>query len=218
MVWTVLNQRLSRNDYEVVTIESGNLPFPNLLAEVLGRMDRKSPIDLRNEKFPLLLRFRKLLQEQVLSTGRHFVLVIDEAQEMDPGDLVELKNLTNMGTEESTLLTILLIGQPELRAKVKALPQLDQRISLRFHLNPLGRGDIPSYLGHRLKVAGHPTGEVFSPACSELVFRATGGIPRKINRICKLSLDMAYSLSSPEVDEGIVTTIVRDLYRQEGIL
>ena len=218
MIWTVLAKRLPPQEYEVVSVESGNLPFPHLLAEILSRMDAKAPMDLGGEKFPLLVRFRRLLDERIVKTGRHFVLIVDEAQELDPKDLVELKNLTNLGSEESTPLTILLIGQPELREKVKLLPQLDQRISLRFHLNPLARRDVGDYLGHRLRIAGHATGDVFSPDCTDLLYRATGGIPRKINRICKLSLDLAFSLSRASVDEPIVRSIVQDLQRQEGVL
>lgn len=218
MVWSVLTKRLDPQQYEVVSLESGNLPFPHLLSEVISRWDKGTPPDLAGEKFPLLVRFRKMLEERVIALGRHFVLVVDEAQELAPADLVELKNLTNLGSEEGAPITVLLIGQPELRAKVKALPQLDQRISLRFHLNPLGERDIPRYLAHRLKVAGHATGGVFDPACTTTLCRATGGIPRKINRICKMALDLGFSMSRSRVEEDLVASVVRDLYRQDGTL
>lgn len=216
LVWTTLLKRLPSSEYEAVALENGNLAFHDLLAEMLARMDRKNAPETR-EKYPLLRKFRSLLEERV-AEGRHVVLVVDEAQELALPDLVELKNLSNMGSEEGSALTILLVGQPELREKVRALPQLDQRISLRYHLNPLAPRDVPGYLAHRLVTAGHPTGELFSGACAELLYASSGGIPRRINRICKLSLDMAYSRSLPEVEEGIVDAIVRDLRRQEGAL
>ena len=128
----------------------------------------------------------------------------------------ELKNLTNLASDEGNYLTIILVGQPELRDILNKIPQVDQRVSLRFHLNFLRREEIKEYIGHRLKMAGGASGKIFDQDAVDLIYHESKGVPRKINRICKLALDQGYSLDAPRIGKEIVTGIVNDLHRQKG--
>ena len=155
--------------------------------------------------------------ERIHAEGRHLVLIFDEAQEMSCATLNELKLLTNLNGNGKNLLTIILVGQPELRDLVTKLPAINQRISLRFHLNALNLQDAGNYLRHRLKVAGHATGELFSPEAVEIAFQASQGIPRELNRLAKLAIEFAWFQSCTEVTGKAITTVVKDLQRHNSL-
>jgi general secretion pathway protein A len=214
---TVIENVLDRNLYELVTLESSDLPFNHLLAEFINQIDYKGIEIARLSKFELLFHFKKCLKEKIINHGRHLVIFLDEAQQMEPMTLDELKNLSNISSEEENYLTIILVGQPELRDILKNMPQIDQRVSLRFHLNFLNAEEIRGYICHRLKSAGHVTGEVFTKEAIEFMYRDSKGIPREINRIAKLALDRAFSLQRRRIGKEIVAGIITDLHRQKGI-
>src|ERR1700740_3743235 len=117
--------------------------------------------------------------------GKRVVLVVDEAQNLSPEVLEQVRLLTNLETNTQKLLQIILIGQPELRellGRVEAR-QLAQRITGRYHLNPLSREETVAYVRHRLRVAGATTDLLSPPALNE-VFRLSHGVPRVINIVC----------------------------------
>lgn len=148
---------------------------------------------------------------------RHVVLVFDEAQDLRADTLADLKRLLNLNDDGTGRLTLILIGQPELRQKVRAHPPLDQRVSLRFHLGGMRAADCPAYLRHRLRVAGHPTGGLFAPAAEALLAAAIGGVPREINRIAKLALETARAELAPAVAEAHVQAVLDDLERHRTL-
>jgi len=121
--------------------------------------------------------------------GRHPVLIIDEAQNLRPKVLEQVRLLTNLETSKQKLLQIFLLGQPELRAMLASpeLRQLNQRITARFHLKPLGTRETSAYVEHRIAVAGVDR-PLFSRAALRAVHRCSGGVPRLINLICDRSL------------------------------
>ena len=131
------------------------------------------------------------------------VLVVDEAQNLSPEVLEQVRLLTNLETNTQKLLQIILIGQPELRELLarNELRQLAQRITGRYHLNPLSREETVAYVRHRLRVAG-ATSDIFAPGALSAVFRLSGGVPRVINVICDRALLGAYSLGSAPGDGG----------------
>lgn len=148
---------------------------------------------------------------------RQLVLVIDEAQDLPRDTLLDLKRLSNLNGEIAGNLTIVLIGQPELRQLVESLPPVDQRISLRFHLLNLSSNEVGAYVEHRLRIAGHPSGKVFTPECYEILFQASRGVPREINRVAKLSLDSAAARRSISVHPADVESVVEDLRRHQSM-
>ena len=114
--------------------------------------------------------------------GRRVVLVVDEAQNLAPDVLEQVRLLTNLETETQKLLQIILIGQPELRKLLarEDLRQIAQRITARFHLDPLSRDETYAYVRHRLRVAGATT-DIFTRGALREIYRISGGIPRVIN-------------------------------------
>jgi general secretion pathway protein A len=139
------------------------------------------------------------------SAGRRVVLIVDEAQNLSLELLEQIRLLTNLETARHKLLQIILIGQPELR-EVLARPdmrQVAQRITGRYHLEPLSRDDTSAYVRHRLKVAG-AQGEVFSPAALREIFRRSKGIPRLINVLADRALLAGYAIEKPRIDRGLV--------------
>ena len=137
--------------------------------------------------------------------GRRTILVVDEAQNLAPDVLEEVRLLTNLETSKYKLLQIILIGQPELRELLARtdLRQLAQRITGRYHLEPLSREETAQYVEHRLKVAG-ALGEVFDAAAKREVFRLSNGVPRLINVICDRALLGAYSAETRRVSRRLI--------------
>jgi general secretion pathway protein A len=139
------------------------------------------------------------------AAGRKTLIIIDEAQNLTSSVLEQLRLLTNLETNRCKLLQIVLIGQPELREMLerRELRQLSQRITARFHLNPLSKGEIADYIAHRLTIAGaHRV--LFTPAAIDRLFRLSGGIPRIINLICDRALLGAYAQGKAQADKKIL--------------
>jgi general secretion pathway protein A len=215
MTRAVFSERLDPARFCVVTEENSAFSFSELLGLVLKQLDT-SPDDAGHTKYARVERLKKVI-ERVRQEGRHLVLIFDEAQEMSTRTLNELKLLTNLNRAGQGNLTIILVGQPELRPLVGQLPAIDQRISLRFHLNALDLEDSRNYLRHRLKMAGHPTGELFSAEASERAFQASLGVPRELNRMAKLALEFAWLKNLPQVNGAAVDAVVRDLQRHQNL-
>ncbi len=148
------------------------------------------------------------LNQHLLSAhaaGRRTILVVDEAQNLAPAVLEQVRMLTNLETAKQKLLQIILIGQPELRELLgrNDLRQLAQRITGRYHLEPLTREESAQYVEHRLRVAG-ALGEVIDNAAKKEVFRLSQGVPRLINVICDRALLGAYSQESRIITKRLV--------------
>jgi type II secretory pathway predicted ATPase ExeA len=149
--------------------------------------------------------------------GRKAVLIIEEAQNLSSDLLEQVRLLTNLETNESKLLQIIMIGQPELREKL-ALPelrQLAQRITARYHLGPLTKKEIPSYVAHRLQVAGG-LGTLFEPGTMSRLYRLSGGIPRLVNIICDRALLGAYVKGKDRIDGRILRNAAREVLGGSG--
>lgn len=211
----VFSERLDPRRFCVATQENSAFSFSELLGLVLEELEG-NPTDAGQTKFARVERLKKIVA-RVHQEGRHLVLIFDEAQDMTPATLNELKLLTNLNRAGQSYLTIVLVGQPELRPLVSGLPQIDQRISLRFHLNALDVEDSTNYLRHRLKVAGHPTGELFAQDAIDRAYQMTLGVPRELNRVAKLSLEFAWVKEYTQVNLKAVEAVVRDLERHQNL-
>jgi general secretion pathway protein A len=137
--------------------------------------------------------------------GRRTILVVDEAQNLAPAVLEQVRLLTNLETSKQKLLQIILIGQPELRELLgrNDLRQLAQRITGRYHLEPLTREETSQYVEHRLRVAG-ALGEVIDNSAKKEVFRLSQGVPRLINVICDRALLGAYAQESRTINRQLI--------------
>jgi general secretion pathway protein A len=154
---------------------------------------------------------RRLLEAH--AKGRRIVVIVDEAQNLMPATLEQVRLLTNLETASQKLLQIILIGQPELREVLDRveLRQLAQRITGRYHLAPLSRGETASYVNHRLKVAG-ASGEIFSNSALNEVHRLSDGIPRIINVICDRALLGAFTQEQHRIGPGMIREAASEVY------
>jgi general secretion pathway protein A len=145
------------------------------------------------------------------------ILIVDEAQGLNPKLLEEIRLLSNFETSKSKLLQIILVGQPELKKMLlhPGLRQLRQRINLRYHLNPLSEKETKGYIEKRLRVAG-AKGRLFTEKAIEEIYRISEGIPRLINILCDNSLLNGYALEQKIVDDKSVREAARDLNLKSG--
>ena len=164
------------------------------------------------KKVELLHSIKKFLLQQH-KTGRRMLLIVDEAQNLDPLVLEEIRFLADMEYKNNKLLNVFLIGQPELN-KILALPQMEQlvqRIHLRFHLKSLKEDEVREYILHRLDVAeGEHTIEINENAFP-LIYIYTGGRPRLINVLCDHALTCAYASDQRAFDKELIQTAIEEL-------
>lgn len=137
--------------------------------------------------------------------GKQTLLIIDEAQHLQPAVLEQLRLLTNLETNTRKLLQVILIGQPELQQLLKRndLRQLAQRITARYHLLPLNQHEVQQYLSYRLKVAGCER-PIFNAAAIKKLYQLSGGIPRLVNLMADRALLAAYSQQQALVNDKLV--------------
>ena len=147
------------------------------------------------------------------AAGRGAVLIIDEAQDMSV-DLLELTRLlSNLETSSHKLLQIVLVGQPELRDKLRssALRQLNQRITVRYHLGRMTKAETAGYLRHRLSVAGNRGRLLLAPEAVNEIYRYSGGTPRLVNVVGDKVLLAGYVMGADQIDKRVVQRAIRDL-------
>jgi hypothetical protein len=162
-------------------------------------------------KMDLLDALNAFLLEQNRQ-GHNVAIIVDEAQNLSFAVLEQIRMLSNIETEKEKLLQIVLVGQPELRRKLASarLRQLSQRITVRYHLTPLGREDVRSYIYYRLKVAGSHGDVVFTRAALDEIAYVSGGVPRLINVVADRALMVGYVRGSRRITRGMVCQAARE--------
>jgi general secretion pathway protein A len=202
-----LIQRLEAERYEIALMTNPSWTPVDFLREVLYQLGVETRATSKPE---LLHQFQEAVYRN-FQEQRETVLIVDEAQLIeDESVLEELRLLMNFQTDERFLVTVLLIGSPELIPKVRKLKHLDQRIAIRYHLNTLDSTHTESYVTHRLRMAGRET-PIFTPAAIQLIFDFTRGTPREINSLCDMALLIGYSKRLAAIDERIVAEVIRDM-------
>ena len=152
--------------------------------------------------------------ENNMKDGKKTVVMIDEAHIITDKSVWEgLRLLLNFQTEDKFLLTLLILGQPELKDSVDSNKQLSQRIAIRCHLTSMGFEDTQKYIQHRLEIAGAKK-PIFSGEAVHSIFEKSGGIPRRINHICDLALLTGFGRKVDKIDGVIISEVTRDL---EGV-
>ena len=170
-------------------------------------------LDPAGRSKPLMLRdLSQYLVDQRLA-GRLVLLVIDEAQNLGLASLEELRMLSNLETEKSKLLQIVLVGQPNLRDKLAApeLEQLRQRITVSYHLPPLDAGETCNYINHRLRRAALTTPLEFPREATDLIHARSRGVPRIINVICDAALVFGYAEERRVFDAATLREVLSEL-------
>ena len=149
--------------------------------------------------------------------GRNVVLIIDEAQNLKPSQLEQIRLLSNIETEKHKLLQIILVGQPELLDKLKlsSLRQLNQRVAVRYHILPLEKEELRRYLSFRLQIARNGTAETqpvqFTDKAVDAIHLISQGTPRVINMICDRALLAGFVQETFSIDEKIIYKCAREV-------
>ncbi|HEX5815543.1 MAG TPA: AAA family ATPase [Methylomirabilota bacterium] len=202
-----LIQRLEAERYEIGLLTNPRWDAVDFLREVLYQLG----VETTERSKPELLHLLHDLFFRNFRDGRDTVVIVDEAQLLEDASLFEeLRLLMNFQTDDRFLVTVLLIGSPELREKIRALKHLDQRIAIRYHLNALDDAHTAAYVAHRLKMAGR-TRPLFTEDAIQLIFDFTRGTPREINNVCDVALLVGYTRRAGEVGEKIVAEVIKDM-------
>jgi general secretion pathway protein A len=202
-----LIQRLEAERYEIGLLTNPSWNAADFLREVLYQLG----VETAEKNKPELLHLLNDAFYRNYQAGRDSVVIVDEAQLIeDDAVFEELRLLLNFQTAERFLVTILLIGSPELAVKVRRMKHLDQRITLRYHLNTLDYTHTANYIAHRLKMAGRRT-QLFTDEAIKLIFDFTRGTPREINNLCDVALLVGYSKRAKEIGEKIIAEVIKDM-------
>lgn len=209
LVRTLLTQ-LEPDKYRSALIFNPTLSPVGLLQEVNRELGLFFDSGDNRELHQALNAF--LLREN--SLDRTVVLVIDEAQNLSPNVLEQIRLISNLETAREKLIQIVLVGQPELKSLLARddLRQLKQRISVRYHLDRMDEADIHGYIRHRIRIAAEGREPVFfsAPAVKKIT-KESGGLPRLINSICDRAILLAYTKDVREISAGMAEKAILDL-------
>jgi len=205
MLSRVFIQQLPDSEFDIGLMTNPSLEPIDFLKEAIYQIG----LNPQSTAKPDLL---KILNDRMLENvqkNRSMLLIIDEAQLIPKDTFEEIRLLLNFQLNERYLLTLILLGQPELREIIRGYKQLDQRIAIRYHLNPLNLDDTAKYVVFRLGKAGRSE-NMFTAAAMEEIFSYSQGVPRKINNICDLALLIGFSAKSDTIDSDIIKKVVKD--------
>jgi general secretion pathway protein A len=195
-------------DINIGLITNTNIPASQFLKAIC----REFEIDVdMEEKVDIMEIFQNFLIERYAQNER-VLLIIDEAQNISPDAMEEIRMLSNLEAEKSHLIQIILLGQPELKYKLQRndLKQFAQRVSTHYHINGLNKDEVNNYIRYRLKVGEAENLDIFKKDAIELIYQHSLGIPRIINVICDTALVYGYADGIKIIDESLIETVIRE--------
>ncbi len=203
-------EMLPPEKYDISLVTNPLLSPTEIIREICNQLGIKSSPTW--PKTQLLSELNDRLYKNMRS-HKDTVIIIDEAQSVkDIKTLEELRLLLNFQLNDRFLLTLILIGQPELREMIDKYKQLKQRLAIRYHLNPLGKKDSKEYIQHRLEVAG-ARNSIFASTVHDLIWQNSGGVPRVINSICDMSLLLGFTKKTKGINTDLVRKAISGLDR-----
>lgn len=204
-----LFRRVDPNSYVAAQLVSTQLEADDTLRLIAAAFGLKHE---ESSKAALLKRLEEYLAS-VARQGRRALLVVDEAQNLAPRAVEELRMLSNFQIGEKSLLQSFLLGQPEFRHTLQGegMQQLRQRIIASYHLGPMDAAETRAYIEHRMTTVGWVGDPEFSEDCFGPIFDFTGGIPRRINTLCDRVLLFGYLEDKHRIDAGTVAAVIGDL-------
>ncbi len=206
LIRTLINE-IDPKKYHVVLLNNPRWSAEDLLREILYQLGAG---ELPERKRDVLSQINDRLY-QVVQEGRHTVVIVDEAQVIDDLETFdELRMLLNFQFNDRFMLSLIFSGQPELRPKMREMPQLTQRIAVKYHLVPLHAEETERYIDYRLALAGSMR-NLFDQGATDLVYEFTKGVPRTINNLC----DLALALAAGNRLEAIDTTVIQNIIDSE---
>ncbi len=190
--------------------------------ELLETLCDKLHISYPSIEHPTIKNYIDVLNNKLIesySEGQNTVIVIDEAQNLSAAVLEQLRLLTNLETDEEKLITIILIGQPELNYSLnkRELRQLNQRITARYHLGPLSKKESDAYIKHRLAIAGGNQ-QIFTKSSISQIYKFSNGIPRLINILSDRSLLGAYVQRKQQVRRSFVRKAAKEISLKQSLV
>jgi len=204
----VLLKELNHDRYQTVLIFNPRLPSLELIKEIVYQLGRD--VTSLPNKTDLLHSLNEILYKNK-NDNKNTVIVVDEAQAIGEEEgFEELRLLLNFQLNDNFLLTMILLGQPELKKKIDNLPQLRQRLAVRYHLKALTKIETKEYIEHRLEVAGREQ-QIFSEDAFTEIYNFSAGIPRRINNICDMSLLVGCGEEKDEIDRTIIREVAEDM-------
>lgn len=202
-----LLEGLPNGKYTKAFIFNPQLTHVELLREIVYQLGVRDNVP--EQKTDILHRLNDILNDNY-AEGRHTVIVVDEAHLIEDRLIFEeLRLLLNFQNRDKFLLTLILVGQPELKEKITNLKALDQRISMRFHLKGLRPEETKRYILHRMKITGAEDG-IFDEETFQTIHESTGGIPRRINQVCDLALLVGMGMNASAVSNAVIREVVMD--------
>lgn len=209
---TTLIRELLRNlnqEAKVGLISNAHSSFGDLFQWILMAFDISSDAGDKASRYKVLVDF--LIQNY--ADNKKTILIIDEAQNMDPETLEELRLISNINADKHLVLQLILVGQPELLQMLQRheLRQLAQRVSVDYKLNELGYKESVAYIKHRLGIAGGNK-DIFDKYALATIYYHSGGIPRLMNTLCDFSLVFGFSEGLKSIDLEIVLDVLRGKY------
>ena len=193
---------------KVALITNTHLTCKELIAQILEELE----VDYKSGTKQKLLSQLNMHLIQELKNDTNVVLIIDEAQNLSMKVLEEVRMLSNLETETDKLIQIILIGQPQLRAKLQdsRLEQFKQRIAVYYHLDALDRLEAEKYINHRIKLVSSNGQGLFSQDALDSIYDYSKGIPRLINLICDSALVSGYIYETKTISEKIIKEAIKE--------
>jgi len=207
---TMIDRVTETLGYRVKTVyfPRGRITFEQMLKEILVKLN----LPLREGAKGSMMHELYYYLIQSLERNENVVIIIDDAHEISLEAIEELRLLSNLETSKSKLLQIVLVGQPELKAKLRSevIRQIRQRIVINREIGPLTEEESMEYINHRLKIAGSSSSKVFTDEALSLICRYAKGIPHTINLLCSNAISMGYGLSEKKISASTVKNVQRE--------
>ena len=199
------------DELDPARFEVALIPYPNLEPqELLGEILRQFGFDIAGLTKPEMFERMENFLLAARKRGATTLVIVDEGQVVHNDEtLEEIRLLLNFQQARSFFLTLILVGQPELWDRIESLPQLSQRLTVKYHITGLDPDDSRRYLRHRVAIAGGD-GEIFTRGAEDLIIANAGGVPRKLNYLADLSLLTGFGKATPLVDEEVVREVLTD--------
>ena len=198
-------QKLSRDEFDIAVIINPKLEPNEFIQEILYQFGLN---EVPQTKVKCLQKLNEKMIENA-KINKETLLIVDEAQLLSESNLEEIRLLLNFQLNHRFLLTVMLVGQPEIKEKIKSLQQLDQRIPIKYHLAPFSYEDTVRYIRFRLNKAGKKD-NIFSSDAIQKIYDHSKGVPRNINNLCDLSLLLGYSQNEEIISSTIIESVIND--------
>lgn len=204
LIARALLKELQKDLYKVAIINNPRLDDVEMLRMICYNLGFQ---DVPLRKSEVIIKIENILKENMLD-GRKTIIIIDEAHVIENNSIFEeIRLLLNFQLEDKFMLTLLLLGQPELKEKVEANKPLNQRIAMRYYLSGLSLNEVSEYISHRLKIA-QARYNPFQSDTTELIYQFSGGIPRRINQICDAALLAGMGAELKSIDKNFMKEVI----------